>query len=472
MNRFLWKIAAFLTLGVVNASTSPGFQADVENYIQEEVEPLARRQLVAYQFGKPLHLDTNRGVNYTATRFERLPLPFAQLQEGVAPPGEPVQLVQVVATAQQWGDSVIVTDVANLTIKHPIFQQAIQLVSLQMPETIERNTLNTLVSANQVNFANGRANRAAIVATDVMSPHESNKIVGSLLTYGAPRFNGDEREDMMIEAGAYRDPSKSPAIMQHYVALIHPLVAQDMRENAQVNTAWAYSDINRLYNNELGPFGGVRFVETNMMPYWTGVALVTGAASTTGGSLATSATYNIQVTASPILTSVEQKVFQVSGNISVTGPTGSITVTLPTLPGYVFNVYIGTTASPVNLATTTSGPTTGPLAGMATQLASGSTVVLTGIGVSQTPPAAPATGVNVFPTIFIGNHSYGQVILENPEFFYLTGADKSDRLNQTRVVSWKIFYGSIILNQAFMARVESSSAFAPGYSAGTMADIS
>src|SRR6516225_10393386 len=156
-------LAAFLQLGVTNTSQSPGFQSDVELYIQEEVEPLARRQLVAYQFGKPLHLDTNRGVNYTATRFERLPLPFAQLQEGVAPPGEPVQLVQVVATAQQWGDSVIVTDVANLTIKHPIFQQAIQLVSLQMPETIERNTLNTLVSANQVNFANSRANRNALL---------------------------------------------------------------------------------------------------------------------------------------------------------------------------------------------------------------------------------------------------------------------------------------------------------------------
>ena len=70
------------------------------------------------------------------------------------------------------------------------------------------------------------------------------------------------------------------------------------------------------------------------------------------------------------------------------------------------------------------------------------------------------------------NHSYGQVLLENPEFFYLTGADKSDRLNQTRVVSWKVFYGSIILNQAFLARVEASSAFSPGYSAGTMADIS
>ena len=472
MKTLLAALQAFLHLGVVNTSTSPGFQSDVELFIQEEVEPLARRQLVAYQFGKPLHLDTNRGVTYTATRFERLPLPFAQLQEGVAPVGEAVTLAQVTATAQQWGDSVIVTDVANLTIKHPIFQQAIQLVSLQMPETLERNTLNTLLSANQVNYANGRANRAALVATDVLTPHESNKIVGSLLTYGAPRFMGDEREDMMIEAGAYRDPSKSPAVMQHYVGLMHPLPAQDMRENAQVNTAWAYSDINRLYNNELGPFGGVRFVETNMMPYWVGVALVNGTASAAGGTLATSTTYNIQVTGSPVTTSVEQQIYQVSGNISVTGPTGSISVTLPTLPNYTFSVYIGTSSSPTNLALTAAGPSVGPLAGQATQLPSGATVVLTGIGAAQTPPAAPATGVYVFPTVFIGNHSYGQVILENPEFFYLTGADKSDRLNQTRVVSWKCFYGSIILNQAFLARVESSSAFTPGYTAGTMADNS
>ena len=467
----LLALLGFLQLGVVNTSTSDNFQADIVNYIQEEVEPLARRQLVAYQFGKPLHLDVNRGTTYTATRFERLPLPFAPLQEGVAPSGESMSLVQVSATAQQWGDSVTLTDVANLTIFHPLFQQAIQLVSLQMPETLERNTLSTLLSGNQVNYANGRANRAALTATDVTTPHESNKIYGSLVTYGAPRFNGDEREDMMIEAGAYRDPSKSPAVMEHYVALIHPLAAQDMRENSQVNTAWAFSDINRLYNNELGAYGGIRWVETNMMPYWVGVAQVNGTASTAGGTLATG-TYYIQVTASPALTSVEQQIYQVSTSISVTGPTGSISVALPTLPNYVFNVYVGTTTSPVNLGTSALGPSVGPMAGQATQLPSASTVVITSVGVAQTPPAAPTTGVYVFPSIFIGNHSYGQVILENPEFFYLTGADKSDRLNQTRVVSWKLYYGSIILNQGFFARLEASSAFTPGYTSGTAADNS
>jgi N4-gp56 family major capsid protein len=474
MRKWTFLLSAFLALGVTNVAAT--FVADVEAYIQEEVEPLARRHLVAYQFGKPLHLDTSRGTTYTATRYQRLPLPFQQLQEGVAPPGAAMTLFQVTAHAQQWGDLVRVTDVANLTIKHPLFQQAIQLVSLQMPETLERNTMNTLLAANQVNFANNRANRAAIVATDVMTPHEANKIYGSLVTYGAPLFNGTEREDLMIEAGAYRDPSKSPSVMEHYVALIHPLPAQDMRENAQVNTAWAFSDVNRLYNNDLGAWGGHRWCQTNMMPWWVGVAQVNGTASVIGGALVTAPLYYIQVTGMPARTSVEQRIYQLSAAMNALAgagiTTGSISVTLPTLANYVFNVYIGTTTSPATLGLTTSGPTTGPLAGQATQLASGSTVVITGIGTAQTPPAAPATGVTVFPTIFIGQHSYGQVILENPEFHYLTGADKSDPMNQTRVVSWKVFYGSIILNQAFLVRCESSSAFTPGYTAGTMAEAS
>jgi N4-gp56 family major capsid protein len=459
-------MAAFLTLGVTNVSG--GFAADIVPYIAEEVLPLARRQLVAYQFGEPITLDTNRGVTYTASRYQRLPLPFAPLQEGVAPTGEAMTLAQVSATAQQWGDLVRLTDVANLTVFHPLFQQACQLVSLQMPETLERNTFNTLISATQVNFANGRASRAALVATDLMTPHEAQKITASMGLYGVPRFMGDEREDMMIEAGAYRDPSKSPAVMPHYVALISQLPASDMRENAQVNTAWAFSDVNRLYNNELGPYGGVRYVETNMVPYWVGVALVSGTPGTAGALAGSPTNYYIQVTGSPAQTSVEQQIYQVSGALSVTGPNGSIAVTLPTLPGYVFNVYIGLTAAPTNLGLCASGPTVGPMAGQATQLASGATVVITAVGAAQTPPAAPATGVTVFPTIFIGNHSYGQVLLENPEFHYLTGADKSDPNNQTRIVSWKLFYGSIILNQAFLARVESSSAFTAGFTAGTV----
>lgn len=207
-----------------------------------------------------------------------------------------------------------------------------------------------------------------------------------------------------------------------------------------------------------------------MMPYWTGVAAVTGTPATTGGALA-AGTYYIQVTGAPTATSVEQRIYQVSGALTVGGSgAGSISVTLPTLAGYVFNVYIGTTASPANLGLSASGPSTGPLAGNATQLASGSTVVITGTGVAQTPPAAPATGVTVFPTLFFGMDAYGQVLLDDVEYNYLQGADKSDPMNQTRVVSWKMMYGTIILNNAYMARTEASSAFSVGYTAGTASE--
>ncbi len=453
-------MAGFFCLGLTNVAAT--FSADIEAFIQDEVEPLARRQLVAYQFGKPLKLDQHRGTTYTASRYERLPLPFAALQEGVAPAGSAMTVAQVSATAQQWGDRVIITDVANLTIKHPLFKMATDLVAMQQPETLERNTFNTLIAATQINYANGRANRAALVATDVMSPREVNRVVGSMEDYGVPHFNGDEREDMKIDAGAYK-PGKTPANMPHYVALIHPLPVQDMRESASVVNAWAQSDVNRLYNSELGEWGGARFCKSNMVPYWLGVALVTGTASAAGGSLATGS-YFIQVTGAPSATSVERRIYQVSASISVTGPTGSISVVIPTLADYVFSVYIGTTSSPTNLGRSASGPATGALAGEATQLASGATVIITAVGAAQTPPAAPATGITVFPTIFIGKHSYGQVLLDDVEYHYLTGADKSDPLNQTRVVSWKVFYGSIILNQNFLVRVEHSSAFTPGYS--------
>jgi N4-gp56 family major capsid protein len=467
MKKFLLSI---FTRGVTNYSpgaTNQTIANDIELLIAKKTLRIAQRKIVISQFGEKLTIPKNQGVIYTATRYERLPLPFAPLSEGVAAAGQAVTIAQVNATAQQWGDLVRVTDVADMTIAHPLFKKATDLLAIQQVETIERNAFATLMTGSQVNYANGRANRAALVATDVLTPLEYAKILGSLTTFGAPMFDGSEGTDIFETAGATHKP-KNPSSMAHYIAVMHNLVEQDMRQNSTIATAWAYSDVDRLYNSDLGYWGGMRSCTSNMVPYWTGVATVgAGAPSATGGSLA-NGTYYLQVTAAPTLTSVEQQIYQVATVTTVGGSgAGSISLTLPTLAGYVFNVYIGTTTAPVNLATSASGPATGPLAGQATQLASGSTVILTGVGVSQTPPAAPATGVTVFPTFFFGKDAYGTCMLDNIKYTYLTMPDKYDPMNQTKVATWKTMYGNIILNNAYMARAESSSAFSVGYSAGT-----
>lgn len=439
-------------------NSASSFSADVEAYIADKTLPLARRQLVAYQFGDPLTLPKGRGTTYTATRFNRVPLPFAPLSEGVPPSGQTMSISQVSATAQQWGDKVTITDVAEMTIKHPLFQKAIELVALQISETLERNTFNNLMAGTQVNYVNTRGSRASLVAGDVLNPHELNRASGALLTLGAPRFMGDELTDTKLKADAGgAKASSDPRSMPHYTAIVHPLVAQDLRENATIVTAWSYSDLNRLYNYELGEWGGIRFTMSNMVPTFTGVAQINPAAGT-NGSLATN-NYFIIVTASDTQNQYESRVYQVSASTAVVGPTGSLSVVLPALSGFTYNIYIGTTASPTNLALCASGPTSGPMQGQATQLAPGTTVTLTGTGVAQTPPAAPATGVTVYPTFVFGRGAYGQVQLDDVKYSYLTGADKSDPLNQLRIVGWKCMYGTLIENQQFFCRIEGTSAF-------------
>ena len=443
---------------------SSQFSSDIENYIADETLPLARRQLVAYQFGDPLELPKGRGTTYTATRYNRLPLPYAPLSEGVPPIGETLAIGQVSAVALQWGDKVTITDVAEMTIKHPLFKKAIELTGLQVAETLERNTFVNLMAGTQINYVNSRASRGALIAGDVLDTQTVIRTDAALETLGAPRFMGDEMTDTKIDADAGgKRASENPRAMPHYAAIIHTIPVADFRQNSTVVTAWSYSDLNRLYNYEAGEWSGIRFCKSNMVPTFTGYAQTNGTGGT-AGSLATG-TYYVIVTGSDTQNQYESYIAQVSTSISVTGPNGSISVTTPTTAGYTYNVYVGTTTSPTNLGLSTSGPTSGPLQGQATQLAASTAVVITGTGVGQVPPAAPATGLTVYPTFVIGRGSYGQVVLDNVKFTYLSNADKSDPLNQLRVVGWKLFYGTLIENQNFYARIESVSAYTATFDA-------
>jgi N4-gp56 family major capsid protein len=444
---------------------STAFAGDIPKYIEKKTLPLARRQLVAYQFAAKATLPKGMGTQYTATRFNRLPLPIAPLSEGVPPVGEALTISQVTGVAQQWGDRVNITDVAELTVFHPIFQQACERVALQIKEYQERNTYLTLNGGAQVNYVNQRGSRAALAAGDVLDTHTINRTVATLMNIGAPRFNGDEQTDATnsVQEGGSR-ASQSPRMHEHYAAIISPLVMGDLRENNTVVLAWSYSDINRLYNFEVGEWGGVTFCASNMVPFWTGVAAVTGAAAatTSGATLANSTTYYTQVTGSDGQKQYETNIYQIDGGTG-TGSTGnSLTLTVPATAGFTYSVYIGTSATALtNIAATNSAyaAASGPYVGQAVGIPPGTTLTLTGIGIAQTPPAAPTTGLTVFPTYVIGRDYYTMIDLDSTKMTYLKEADKSDPLNQIRVVGWKQFWGMMISNQQFGARIESVSAF-------------
>jgi hypothetical protein len=201
------------------------------------------------------------------------------------------------------------------------------------------------------------------------------------------------------------------------------------------------------------------------VPSWTGVAQISGTAGSSGG-MATG-TYYIQVTASDTQNQYESRIYQISTSTAgVTGPNGSISVVLPALSGYSFNVYVSTSSTMANssLGLCASGPTVGPYSGQATQLAPGQTVVITGLGLAQQPPAAPLTSTGtVYPCYIFGRGAYGQVMLDDVKTSYLSNAEKADPLNQLRVVGWKLYYGTLLENVSFMMRIESTSNFSASF---------
>jgi len=449
---------------VATLGTSGLYQGDVQRFMDKEVLPVAQRHLVLRQFSQKIRIPQRMGLTYTGTRYNRFVLPYGPLNEGVPPIGQAPSISQVSGVASQWGDRANITDITDITPMHDVLMQCSRLLQLQVPETYERNAFNQVVgAATQRNFVNQRGSRAALTAGDLLDPYTVNRTVANMKTVGAYMMNGPTETDVKkdIEEGP-RKASANPRTHEHFVSIAHPIVLNDFANNSTVQLAWSYSDIDKLYINEVGQWRGLHFCESNLVPYWVGVAnnaaSLTYTPATTGGALP-AATYVVQVTGSDVQNQYEQQIYQVSASQVVGGSgAGSISVALPTTTGFTYSVYISSGAGtiPQNLGLSASGPTTGPYAGQAVQLAPGSTAIITGIGVQQAPPAPPTTGVTVFPTIVLGEHYFACLDLERIEWFRLFSADKSDTLNQLRVIGWKGWDGSVILNQLFGAIIESS----------------
>ena len=449
-------------MAVPALGTSVTYQGDVRRYLDRNVLRLAQRHLVLRQWAQKIRIPEGEGLTYTATRFNYLVLPFAPLNEGVPPVGQAPTITQVTGVCTQWGDRCNLTDIAESTPLHRVVEQATRLLRLQVPQTYERNLFNRLVAGTQVNYVGQVGSRALLAAGDLLDPYTVNRTVSNLKTLGAPMLNGPTGENVMkdIEEGP-RKATANPATHEHYVAVCHPIPLNDFANNATVQVAWSYSDINKLYINEVGQWRGMHFCETNLCPYWTGIAAATGTGSATGGNLATNANYHIQWTGSDPNFQYEQQISQISTAISVTSATsvGSITLTTPSTPtNYTWSIYIsvGVGSIPQNLALSSQGPTVGPYAGQAVQLPGGTAVTITGTGLMQAPPAAPPSTVTVFPTFVFGEDYYAALEISRLTWVRLLEADKSDPLNQTRVIGWKGWDGGVILNQQFGARIESS----------------
>jgi N4-gp56 family major capsid protein len=301
-------------------TTTTTLAADLQTYFSKRLLDINAKDQVLQTAAYKENIPSNASKTISFTQYSRLSVPGAVLTEGTTPTDTTVSNAAVTAVVDQWGAFVTLTDIAELTVKHPVVGELEMLLGEQANETIETQINTVLVAGTTVQYADAVANRAALGAANVMDTAELQKALKTLRVNGArPVSNGN------------------------FVLFVDPSVEQDLLADSTFKTAAQF------------------------------------------------------------------------GNVAKTGESYS--------GGAVLGTWFGIEVRRSNVIPTIASTTT------------------------------------VHTSYLVGRNAYAMTTLQNLETYVEAPGGNADPLHQRRTIGWKVAFKSVILNQNFMVRIESGSAF-------------
>ena len=228
-------------------------------FYETELLDNARDQLIFAQLGKKQPLPDNKGRTIEWRRWQTLGR-VSQLTEGIIPTGKKLSMVAMTATLTQWGDYVAISD---LEIKHAIdnvVAGAVQELGAAAGETYDTLVRNVLLGGTNIIFADAtNKSTGAYVST----PSTEAGLQTALATYNC---NLTVRLINKATTNLKKGAKLKKYAGNYYVAVIHPSVTEDLRNDSAWIDAHKYMAAEEIFTGEIGRMHGVRFVESNLAP--------------------------------------------------------------------------------------------------------------------------------------------------------------------------------------------------------------
>jgi N4-gp56 family major capsid protein len=436
-------------------TSSAALTADtVPLLIKEKLLSIAEKQTVFYELADKENLPENNGKTVQFTRYERLNLPTTTITEGTPPASQALTTSVVQAIVDQWGATVAITDVAQLTVKHPVLRVAQDRLGTQHSETIDREIMRTLLGGSNVSYPSPRTSRSALQAGDYPTTDLIRTLVSTLRSQGAMTYEG-----------------------QDYAGVLDPFHEMDFTKDATFVQAASYSNITALFVNEIGKWMGVRWKRSNLLPIyaslattgWTFAANTTAISATNYGAgavqFAASSTVRVKVTKLNTQTGFETSIM--AEQAVTNGSAFGVDITTPTATG-VFNIYVSLESGAAGTATfqlQVTNPTGLVYGFVKAGAANAATTTQTGLalnakGTGAVEPPDTSTAGNVHIGWVFGKEAFGVVDLAGLQTFLTPQtANQADPLAQLRYVGWKQMFKAVIKNTQFFTRFEALSAF-------------
>lgn len=217
-NKFLGALVALFGLGLDSVTVSTGTagvagnaQADQGVYLTSKLLEVAEFNTILDQFAETIMVPANNSNTCRFVRMEKLAVTNSpsQITEGINPDAQPITMNQFTATLEQYGNVIRITDVAQLTAKHPILAAAIQKLGLQAAEIRDILIYNVLDAATQNYRPNSKAGDTNLTASDQLGYVDLTQLF-ALLTRQAARPYANGQLALVLAPEVYaallRDP--------------------------------------------------------------------------------------------------------------------------------------------------------------------------------------------------------------------------------------------------------------------------
>lgn len=264
----------------VQTTILEGLSAEMKTFYDMTLIDEAAPALVHDQFGQKRPVPQGSGKTIEFRKFAPLAKAMIPLTEGVTPDGKSLEVSTVVATVNQYGDYITMSDVLELTAIDNVIVEALKLLGRQGGATMDTVVRNILHTGTNVTYcpkvaADGTetavTSRDALDNTCQLTVKVMQKVVAKLRAQNAPTINGK------------------------YVAIIHPYAAYDLMRDHEWIDAHKYAQPTELYEGEIGEIAGVRFVQTTEAKIYEGGVFGTlvfgdgayGTTEITGGGMKT-----------------------------------------------------------------------------------------------------------------------------------------------------------------------------------------
>ncbi|MEH7082963.1 N4-gp56 family major capsid protein [Neobacillus drentensis] len=208
-------------------------------------------ELFFMKYGEKKNIPKNKGAVTSFRRLNALAVSTTALTEGVTPDGIDLNISKINATVQEYGNYTKISEFLNLTGLDPILTETAQLMGENAGESIDTLVRDMVSAGTNVIYANGKASRVTLTATDKITALDILKVRRTL-------------KRNKVKPVTLPDGSKG------FLSFIHTDVATDLMLTQEWKDQNTYVDTKNRQDGILGKMYGIYFLEADNAVKFTG----------------------------------------------------------------------------------------------------------------------------------------------------------------------------------------------------------